>query len=84
MKQFGNIIFDGIRNENIFVIQSHPNIFRIFTAKKQRLNIQLIKQYIMNEKVIVKCFSYAKSLSDVNRQVQIQSQRSGLLFKHMV
>ena len=33
-QQFGDAVFDGIRNDEIFIIQSQPKIFRIFAADK--------------------------------------------------
>merc|ERR1719361_548363 len=32
MEEFGDIVFEGIRDENVFLIESHPKMTRIFAS----------------------------------------------------
>ena len=51
MEEFGNIVFKGIRDENVFIIQSHPKIARIY-ASDQLIGIN--EAHKQNAKIFTK------------------------------
>eukprot|EP01084_Bolivina_argentea_P221084 374540_1 len=52
IKEFGDVVFDAIRNDNIFIIQSHTKLFRIYSGDKLIAKAPKEKRHIYTKKMM--------------------------------